>query len=121
MSEVPLCGQLILYGERISIELMTSDRTLDMSADPAWARLGGGLYMSWPLGYFGYDPSRKGTGKVAIHHTEWDRVPWPTMAFSHLRRPERVRDEGSARPKILDDARCTTYGPGPCPYRGTSL
>ena len=24
-----------------------------MSTDPAWARLGGGLYMSWPLGYFG--------------------------------------------------------------------
>ena len=48
--------------------------------------------MSWPLGYFGYDPSRKGTGKVAIHHTEWDHEPWPTMAFSHPARPSTTSD-----------------------------
>ena len=26
----------------------------------------------------------RGREKVAIHHTEWDHEPWPTMAFSHL-------------------------------------
>ena len=55
-----------------------------MGTDPAWARLGGGLYMSWPLGYFGYDPSRKGTGKRLEYITQNGIMSMAAHGLSHM-------------------------------------
>ena len=44
--------------------------------------------MSWPLGYFGYDPSKEEPGKIAIHRTEWDHehgLAWPLIRFLRWR------------------------------------